>query len=491
MSGTAAAQAAPQGMRRLPMPYDWYQHPSLPLNSQLLLNLMAEQEPTGSRAEVALISTPGLEDTGWTLGAGPVLAINSDMPGSIYAISGAHAYRLNHPVGGTTTITDLGSVGTASVAGQWDYNVMPTIAVGPVGAVICVPPRAYTCTHGGTLNQIGGTFPGALSVAALDGYFVYTSIDPGTKFFCNLLLDPTAFNALDFAYADAQPNILSRVITLNGELWFMGDAGLEVWFDSGDGDFPFRKRSGGVISNGLAATRSVAIGDNSVFWLGEGGIVFRSQGYRAVRISNHAIEAHLRFLGLQNVVAALSYTQDGKVFYVLSYSTATFVYDCSTKTWHARASTVDGTGPWRASAVAQFTGSCVFGDSLSGKLFYGNPNIGTEAGVQVLRQFTLPPIWGGTHRAFCSRVEVEMEVGGEASPQECYLTWSDNGGRTITSSTRTLHTGIGTSEAALRARPFTTRLGSFRSRVFTVSAAGSDSRVAFYAVDADIQPGSS
>jgi hypothetical protein len=111
--------------------------------------------------------------------------------------------------------------------------------------------------------------------------------------------------------------------------------------------------------------------------------------------------------------------------------------------------------------VAQFTGSCVFGDSLSGKLFYGNPNIGTEAGVQVLRQFTLPPIWGGTHRAFCSRLEVEMEVGGEASPQECYLTWSDNGGRTITSSTRTLHTGIGTSEAALRARPFTTRLGRF------------------------------
>jgi hypothetical protein len=94
--------------------------------------------------------------------------------------------------------------------------------------------------------------------------------------------------------------------------------------------------------------------------------------------------------------------------------------------------------PGGPSAVAQFTGSCVFGDSLSGKLFYANPNIGTEAGVQVLRQFTLPPIWGGTHRAFCSRLEVEMETGGEASPQECYVTWSDNGGRTITSGTRTL-----------------------------------------------------
>jgi hypothetical protein len=81
-----------------------------------------------------------------------------------------------------------------------------------------------------------------------------------------------------------------------------------------------------------------------------------------------------------------------------------------------------------------------------------------------------------------------MEVGGPASPEEAYLTWSDNGGRTITSGIRTLHTGIGSSEAALRARPFTTRLGSFRSRVFTVSCTNAN-RVAFYGVDADITPG--
>jgi hypothetical protein len=180
------------------MPYDWYQHPSLPLNSQLLLNLMAEQEPSGSRAEVALISTPGLEDTGWTFGAGPVLAINSDMPGSVYAVSGTHAYRLNHPVGGAETITDLGDVGSISVTDRWPYDLMVTIAVGPVGAVICVPPRAYTCTHGGTLNQITGTFPGALSVAALDGYFVYTSTDPGTKFFCNLLARSNGLQRVGF-----------------------------------------------------------------------------------------------------------------------------------------------------------------------------------------------------------------------------------------------------------------------------------------------------
>jgi hypothetical protein len=195
-------------MRRLPMPYDWYQHPSLPLNSQLLLNLMAEQEPSNSRAEVALISTPGLEDTGWTFGAGPVLAINSDMPGSVYAVSGTHAYRLNHPVGGATTITDLGSVGIAAWPGSGTYNVMPSRSPWVRSA------RLSACRHGLTpaptaapSTRSAAPSPARCRSRRWTGILSIHRPIQGTKFFCNLLLDPTAFNALDFAYADAQPNI--------------------------------------------------------------------------------------------------------------------------------------------------------------------------------------------------------------------------------------------------------------------------------------------
>jgi hypothetical protein len=485
MSG--AALAPKPFLQRIPFPLESYEHQSQPLSSKSLLNLMAEQEPTDARTAAALVSTPGLVDSGWALGAGPVIAINYDMPGSLYAVSGTHFYRLTHPVSGGTTIEDLGDVGTASGTNVWPYDLMPTIAVGPVGAVVCVPPNAWVCDHSGGINQIGGDFPGARSVAYLDGYFVYTSTEVGAKFFCNLLEDPTNFDALDFAYADAFPNILHRVVSLNGDLWFLGDGGIEIWYDAGAADFPFRRRAGGVISNGVGAIRSVAWGDNSLFWLGVGGIVYRSNGYHALRISTHAMEQHFRELGLQNVVSSLSYIQDGKVFYVLTYTTMTFVYDCSTQLWHNRASSLDGTGPWRPSAVAKFTGEPLFGDSLSGRLFFADPNVGTEDGVQVVRHFTTGPLWGGGARMFCARLEVEMECGGPASPEQIFVTWSDDGGRNVTSGIRTLWTGDVTQT---RARPFTTRLGSFRSRQFTVSTRHTN-RVAFYAVDAALTPGAS
>jgi hypothetical protein len=505
MSGTAAvtdttaaalqkALAPKTGMQRIPFPLESYRHVSQPLSQKYLLNLMAEQEPADALTAAALVSTPGLVDSGWGFGGGPVLAMNYDMPGSLYAVSGTHFYRLTHPVSGATVIEDLGDVGTATGDNVWPYDLMPTIAVGPVGAVVCVPPNAWVCDHSGGINQIGGDFPGARSVAYIDGYYVYTSTEVGARFFCNLLQDPTAFDALDFAYADAMPNLLHRVVAMNGDLWFLGDAGIEVWYNAGSSGlettpgtsfFPFRRRAGGVISSGVAAIRSVAWGDNSLFWLGEGGIVFRSQGYRPVRISTHALEQQFRFRGLQNVLSALTYIQDGKTFYVQSYTTATFVYDCATGLWHNRASSLDGSGPWRPAAVAQFSGSHLFGDSLSGRLFFLEPDIGTDDGVEVLRQFTLPPLFATTRRAFCSRLEVEMETGGVASPREIFVVWSDDGGRNITSGVRTLKTGELTET---RKRAFTTRLGSFRGRTFTVTTRHTD-RVAFYAVDADITPG--
>ena len=172
---------------------------------------------------------------------------------------------------------------------------------------------------------------------------------------------------------------------------------------------------------------------------------------------------------------------------MLTFTTASFVYDCATQLWHNRSSSLDGSGPWRPSAVAQFTGSHLFGDSLSGSLFFADPNSGTEDGVQVLRQFVLPPLWAGTNRAFCSRLEVEMETGGPASPGEIFLTWSDDGGRNITSAIRIMQTG-GLTDT--RARAYTTRLGSFRSRNFVVACRHTE-RVAFYAIDCDIIGGAS
>jgi hypothetical protein len=97
----------------------------------------------------------------------------------------------------------------------------------------------------------------------------------------------------------------------------------------------------------------------------------------------------------------------------------------------------------------------------------------------VPRLAVMPPMWAGTNRAFCNRVEIEMEVGGALSPGNVLLEWSDDGGITWTGS-RTMSAGTA---GQLRKRVFTTRLGSFHQRVFRFSTNG---HATFYAVDADV-----
>jgi len=108
-----------------------------------------------------------------------------------------------------------------------------------------------------------------------------------------------------------------------------------------------------------------------------------------------------------------------------------------------------------------------------------------DNGVPIMRHAILPPDWAGTRRAFCSRLEVEMESGGDLSPGDVTLDWSDDGGRTWTGGPRTMSAGAPTE---FRKRVYTTRLGSFRQRMFRLTTHG---HCCFYAADADIQLGAS
>lgn len=480
----AAQQApAPAGMRRIPFPLESYTHQSAPLTSKRLLNFMAEQQPADARTQAALIPTPGLAL--WlTLGSGPIRAINSDFPGYIYVVSGSEFYRITFAADGSWTVDDLGAVGDP--AGPLDYLLFVSIAVGPTGAVACVPPNAFTCTHALPANQLGGTFPGdAASVAYFDGYFVFTKLADSQQFFISRLLDPTDYDALDFASAaEAFPNITTKVLVLGPNLWFVGHAGIEIWYDSGNADFPFRRLAGGIIERGVSTPKATAIGDGSLFWVTGDGIALRSVGYRPERISTHAIEDLLRAYGPANISSCLTYSQNGHIFFVVNVDVRTLVYDCATKLWHERSSSADGTARWRVDASTINTGDPILGDYANGNLYFANPIIGTDNGIPIFRHFECPPLWAGTRRAFCHRVEIEMETGGALSPGDVLLEWSDDGGWSFTGS-RTMNAGT---PSHRRKRVYATRLGSFRQRVFRFTARG---LATVYAMDGDIDGGAS
>lgn len=486
-AATALAQALTpkSGMQRVAWPLESYQHQSPPLSAKHLVNLMAEQAPADARTPTPLISTAGL-DPAFTCGTGPVFEMNDDMPAIVYVLSGANVYRVQWTgPGGTPLPVMIGGVGITDANNP---QLRPSIAVGPTAVVVCIPPNAWTASHTGSLNQLGGTFPGdASSVAYLDGYFVFTRMSDWQQFFISELLDPTNYDALDFASLDAFTNYTTRVVTLGTDLWFAGINGWEIWYDAGAADFPFRRQPSGIIQRTVITPHSIAVGDGSVFWLSTDYIVQRSNGYHATRISTHAIETILRAYQAPAVYSAVVYGHAGHVLYCINLSPVgslparTLVYDCTTKLWHDRSSDGNGNGRWRvnASSVKFVT---LLGDYFSGTVYEPKIQLPTDNGVPVFRQAVCPPIWAGTNRAFCSRVELEMEVGGALSPGTVTLEWSDDGGNTW-KGPRVLSTGAA---SEFRKRVVATRLGSFRARIFRFTCSG---HATFYALDADIQKG--
>ena len=404
MSQTQQPQAAapPRRMQRIPIPLESYEHPSRQLSAKRLVNLMPEPEPSDARTAAALVPTPGLIDTGIAFGSGPIWAMNADRPAYMYVASGTGFYRFTAaaPDGTAASVQYLGEIGLPALQ-DWAVLQMTTIAVGPNAVVVCAPPNAFTCSHTGALHQISGTFPGASSVTYLDGYFVFTATSVADQWFISGLLDPDAFDALDFASADGEADIVRRVMTLNGELWFIGDRSVEVWYDAGAADFPFRRRQGAVIEHGTQSLQTCVICDNSLFWVTDDGFVLRSVGYHAERVSTTAIEVIIRTgAGIGNSLMAFSYTQDGHTFYCLNWANRTLVYDCLTKAWHERSSSADGVAPWRPFAAARLLPNVYVGDRYSGRMFQPMPGQTTDDGVTIFRQATFPPLWGGTYRAF-------------------------------------------------------------------------------------------
>jgi len=324
-------------------------------------------------------------------------------------------------------------------------------------------------------------FPGASSVAYVGGYFAFSALGNTSEWFISRLLDPTVFDALDFAFSDALPNVIRRVISHRGQLWTIGEGGFQIWYQSGDADFPFRPAAGGVITQGTNSPMSVCRADQSVWWVGIDGLVYRSDGYTPRRVSTHAVEA---IIGADVVgLYAMTHPYRGHWFYCLTTeSNRTLVYDVATAVWHERSTSTDGVGPWKTTVSAVDNNSVhLFGDRSTGVL-YVIARQAADAGVVVIRQATLPPLWAGTNRGFCARVEVEMESGGDDTPGAVLLEWSDDGSRTWGPS-RTMSAGLA---ADTRHRVYTTRLGSFRQRTFRLTTHGVTT---FYAMDADITAG--
>jgi hypothetical protein len=218
-------------------------------------------------------------------------------------------------------------------------------------------------------------FPGAVTVAYLDGYFVFNQPN-SQQIWVTELLDGTNIDPLAFASAESAPDNLVAISVNNREAWMFGSNSIEVWYDAATTPFPLAPIQGAYNEIGCVAPYSVAKLDNSVFWLGQDargrGIVYRNNGYTGVRASNHSIEWQIQDYGNISDAIAYTYQQDGHSFYVLTFPTAdkTWVYDVSTQSWHERAGWVNGAFTrHRSNCQMAFNNEIVVGDFENGNIY--------------------------------------------------------------------------------------------------------------------------
>lgn len=351
----------------------------------------------------------------------------------------------------------------------------------------------YTTT-GGLVQITDADFLAADTVTFQDQYFIFNQTGTG-NFFLSNLNDGTAYTATDIAAAEGDPDDLVAVISNHREVWLFGETTIEVWFNSGDADFPFDRISGSFIERGCAAAFSIVRIDNTLYWLGEDRIVYRASGYVPERISQSAMEHALEGYAVVSDVCAFVYTMAGHKFYVMNFvaENVTWVYDASTGLWHQRESrNADsvGLGRWRANAYASVYGKHLVGDFQTGQVGEMDHDTFAEYGNTMQGLAVGPPIDNDRKRVFIQKFELDVETGvgltgGQGSDPQIELAWSDDGGRTFGDLRPWRSMGkIG----AYRQRLRWNRQGSSRQRIYKMVVADPVKR-SIVAANIDIQAG--
>ena len=233
--------------------------------------------------------------------------------------------------GATFTTTATQTVGPSSGILYWADPLPSQVSA---GAAIIDPANF--------LAQIGApAFVPANVVAYMDGYFVFNAA--GTRqFFLSGINDGTQYSGLDFATATANTGSVLTVVNFHEQLLIMTDKpSIEVWYDSGAAAFPFQRYDGAYIQRGIAAPLAFCSEDNTVFWMGDDGILYRLNGFLPQRISTFAME-HAWAQYPQRYLDCFMFVldQEGHKFVVCQFPSGaqTWVYDISTQLWHQRES---------------------------------------------------------------------------------------------------------------------------------------------------------
>jgi hypothetical protein len=394
-----------------------YQHVSLPLSAQRMVNCYIEPAPPHAKTFAAVVAAFGVET--WKAIEGTCRGAKV-IRGVLYVVAGTGLYRV--PEFAPAIL--LGEVsGSSRVFIEGDENNV---------MVVCPDTRDGFYWSGSAFAKITDTdWPGAVWLGYIDGYFIIIQYGTG-KFYITANRNPASINALDFASAERVPDNLVTGIVDHGEVVLFGTESFEVFYNSGASDFPLTSVSSGAGEFGCPYPYGPQKKDNSIFFPSHDGKVIRLSGYQPQVVSTPVVEQAMQRATDRNFIG-ITWDEPGHSFYGIKSADFAFVYDISTGLWHERAS--HGHDSWRWNCAALAYGHWIIGDDESDSLGKLSGDVFTEFGDVLRAEATSPPVGEDNKRIAHSRVELVFEQGvglivGQGSDPQVMLQFSDDGGRT-------------------------------------------------------------
>lgn len=337
----------------------FYADDSLPWADQDTLNwLPVKAEVGGTRTPIRFSTPPGLKPY-QQIGTGPIRGMH-DLEGGRFIVSGRYLFRISNtgvgvPIG---IIPGTGRVQMTHNQFQTGNQLLVENGEGGGGYV-------YDSTNGSFQKITDEGYPGSISSDYLDSFLL--GVEPlGRFWFHSDLANATSYNTLDRYEAEASPDRIVGLAVSQFEVVVFGQRTIEFFYNAGSATGTFQNRRQ-TITRGCASRHTIAKLDNTLFWLGDDGIVYRMNGYSAQPVSTGPM--HRAFAGL-NWSNAFAYTWEDrgfKIYYLTFPDGKTWGYDVVSGLWTRRGSF--GLDRWRLTHTVKWGNDWYGGDFQSGRVW--------------------------------------------------------------------------------------------------------------------------
>lgn len=293
-----------------------------------LENWFAQEAPEEPQKGARLIPTPGMVPfaTGFSGAASGVFQADRVAGGDIIVCTDSTVYKVNS----SGVVSSLGSVQTGGLAAQFAVSQTPDLVLNKGGKVYTVTASALT----DFTASLPLTNP-IIGVAEVAQRHLYAEQNSG-RFWYSDVANATTVQANSFYTAEQDPDEILGLYINGEEIWVFGTKTTELWVSTGDSTNPFAYR-GVTLTKGLLGSRAVAVSDSALHFVGHDRMIYRMAGYRADRVSTHAIEEVLQSETNMDGLELTSYAQTGHSFlkvHVPSYGD--LFLDAATGMWHRR-----------------------------------------------------------------------------------------------------------------------------------------------------------